>query len=99
MLDDPETRAKMLGFFHHWLQVDRIENLSKDSKLFPGFTPDVVADLRASLNLFLDDTMWSDASDYRNLLTADYIFLNDRLTKFYGVHTTVHTNGQEQLNK
>ncbi len=95
MLDHLGARFKMLGFFHHWLQVDRIENLSKDSKLFPGFTPDVVADLRTSLNLFLDDTMWSDASDYRNLLMADYIFFNDRLAGFYGVHT----NGQPKPDK
>jgi len=95
VLDDPRAHAKALGFFHHWLQVDRIESLSKDSKLFPGFTPEVVADLRTSLNLFLEDTMWSDDSDYRKMLTADYIFLNGRLARFYGVRT----NHQEQLNK
>src|SRR5206468_5725843 len=36
MLNDPRAHYKMLGFFHHWLQVDRIESLSKDSKLYPG---------------------------------------------------------------
>ena len=87
MLDDPRTHAKMLGFFHHWLQVDRIESLSKDSKLYPGFTPALVADLRTSLNLFLEDTMWNGESDYRKLLLADYAFLNHRLAEFYGVDT------------
>jgi hypothetical protein len=77
----------LLGFFHHWLQVDRIESLSKDSKLYPGFTSALVADLRTSLNLFLDDTMWNGESDYRKLLLADYAFLNHRLADFYGVNT------------
>jgi len=98
MLGDVRARAKMLGFFHHWLQMDRVENLSKDDKLFPGFTPDIIADLRTSLNLFLEDTMWGNsvdatgamgegASDYRRLLLADYLFLNNRLAAFYGLST------------
>jgi len=98
MLGDARARAKMQGFFHHWLQMDRVENLSKDDKLFPGFTPDIIADLRTSLNLFLEDTMWGGsidragakvegASDYRTLLLADYLFLNNRLAAFYGLST------------
>ncbi len=87
MLADPRAHSKMLGFFHHWLQVDRIETLSKDSKLFPQFTPELVSDLRASLDLFLEDTMWTGDSDYRKLLQADYLFCNERLAQFYGLST------------
>jgi hypothetical protein len=87
MMTDERTHAKMQAFFHHWLQMDRVENLSKDDKLFPSFTPAIIADLRTSLNLFVDDIMWSDSSDYRTLLLADYLFLNNRLAEFYGVST------------
>jgi hypothetical protein len=31
--------------------------------------------------------MWSSASDYRQLLEANYLFLNNRLARFYGVAT------------
>jgi hypothetical protein len=85
MLADPRARAKMRVFLHQWLQVNRAEDLSKDAKLFPDFTPDLISDLRTSLNLFLDDVMWSEGSDYRKLLQADYLFLNNRLAQFYGV--------------
>jgi hypothetical protein len=91
MLNDPRAHAKMLGFFHHWLQMDRVENLPKDEKLFPGFTSAIIADLRASLDLFLEDTMWSDAADYRKLLTADYLFVNNRLSEYYGLNTNSDT--------
>ena len=87
MLADPRSRAKMQSFFHHWLQMDRVDNLSKDDKVFPGFTPAIISDLRASLNFFLEDVMWSEASDYRTLLLADYMFLNHRLEEFYGLGT------------
>jgi hypothetical protein len=87
MLNDPRARAKMQAFFHHWLQMDRAENLSKDGGLFPGFTPETIADLRTSLNLWLEDVVWNNSSDYRKLLLDDHLFLNKRLAEFYGVTT------------
>jgi len=87
MLNDARAHAKMQTFLHHWLQMDRVESLSKDDKLFPGFTPETIADLRTSLDIFLADTFWSDTSDYRKLLLADYLFVNQRLAQFYGLST------------
>jgi len=87
MLNDPRAHAKMQSFFHHWLQMDRVESLSKDDKIFPGFTPEIIADLRTSLDIFLEDAVWNKSSDYRSLLLADYLFVNNRLAKFYGVST------------
>jgi hypothetical protein len=87
MLEDPRARAKTQYFLQQWLQMNQRDDLSKDDKLYPGFTPEIIADLRTSLNLFLEDAVWSGASDYRTLLLADYLFVNDRLAKFYGVST------------
>jgi len=87
LLGDPRARAKMQYFLHHWLQMDHVESLSKDDQLFPGFTPEIIADLRTSLNLFLDDVVWGPASDYRRLLLEDDLFVNNRLARYYGVAT------------
>jgi hypothetical protein len=87
MLGDPRTRAKMQHFLRHWLQMDHVESLSKDDKLFPGFTPEIITDLRTSLNIFLEQEAWSDSSDYRNLLLANSLFVNERLARFYGIDT------------
>jgi len=67
--------------------MDRVEDVAKDATLFPGFTPEIIADLRTSLNLFLDDVVWSPSSDYRRLLLEDDLFVNNRLAQFYGVNT------------
>ncbi len=85
MLTDPRAHSKMLYFLQHWLQMNQREDLSKDATLFPGFSPEIIADLRVSLNLFLEDAIWNGSSDYRSLLLADYLFLNGRLAQFYGV--------------
>lgn len=87
MLADPRARAKMRVFLHQWLQVNHSEDFSKDAKMYPEFTPDLVSDLRTSLNLFIDGVVWSERSDYRELLLADYLPLNNRLAQFYGVAT------------
>ena len=84
MLADPRTKAKLGGFFHHWLELERAEGTSKDPKVFPDFTPELLADLRESLMQFIDQVVWSEKSDYRELLQADYLLLNERLGKFYG---------------
>jgi hypothetical protein len=85
MLADPRSRAKLQHFLQQWLQMNRAEDMSKDATLFPGFSPQIVADLRTSLNLFLEDVVWNGASDYRELLLANYVFLNNSLAEFYGV--------------
>ena len=84
MLGDPRTKAKLRGFFHHWLELERAESVSKDPTAFPAFDALVLADLRRSLEFFLDQVVWSERSDYRELLQADYLLLNTRLGKLYG---------------
>jgi hypothetical protein len=84
MLTDPRARAKLRGFFHHWLKLEEASDISKDPKAYPGFDEALVSDLRWSLETFLDHVVWGERSDYRELLQADYLFLNDRLARFYG---------------
>ena len=84
MMADLRTRAKVGEFYHHWLQLERLREVAKDAKQFPDFTPEVMTDLRTSLDLFLDQVTWSDASDFRQLLLADTLPLNGRLAKLYG---------------
>ncbi|NDA66576.1 MAG: DUF1592 domain-containing protein [Verrucomicrobia bacterium] len=90
MLADARTRGKMQYFLHRWLQMNHIEDLTKDPSVYPGFTPEIIGDLRTSLNLFLDDVVWTESSDYRRLLLEDDFFVNGRLAKFYGISATTN---------
>lgn len=84
MLTDPRARAKMRQFLFRWLKVDQPPDLSKDPKAFPGFDAAMASQLRASLELFLDDVVWSDASNFRQMLLADTVYLNGPLGRYYG---------------
>lgn len=85
MSADRRAEAKLHRFFHHWLELGRAEDVSKDNKLFPEFDKALLTDLRTSLDLFLDHVVFSERSDYRELLLADYLFVNDRLAQVYGI--------------
>lgn len=85
MLADPRTRAKLREFFQQWLLLRYVDDVQKDAQLFPGFSPDLIDDLRASLALFVDHVVWSESSDYRELLRADYLYANDRIARYYGL--------------
>jgi mono/diheme cytochrome c family protein len=82
---DPRAWAKLRGFFMQWLKVDQYPDLAKDPKRFPGFDEGVAEDLRASLELTLEQVVRSERSDFRELLLSDQLFLNGRLASIYGV--------------
>lgn len=85
MLADPRARRKLRQFLFTWLQVDSVVDLHKNSERYPQFDAHTVADLRTSLDLLLDEVVWSDDSDYRRLFLTDEVFLNQRLAQFYGL--------------
>jgi hypothetical protein len=84
MLADPRAKAKVYAFYHRLLQMDRFHDLAKDPARYPDFDAALVSDLRTSLDLFLEEATWGGASDFRQLLLADSVYLNGRLAKFYG---------------
>ena len=83
MLGDPRAREKLDGFFEHWLEMEE-RDLSKDTEMFPGFDGRIIADLRHSLEIFIDEIVWGESSDYRQLLLASVLPINGRLAKIYG---------------
>jgi mono/diheme cytochrome c family protein len=94
LLGDARARAKLRGFFYQWLQLRFVDDLRKDAALYPEFTPELIDDLRTSLNLFLDRVAWSPTADFRELLRADTLMANDRIARFYGLPAPAATDGE-----
>lgn len=95
MLPDLRTRSKLRDFFLIWLKVSQPRDIAKDPKAFPEFTPEVISDLRSSLELTIDELLDSDAADFRQLVTSDDVWLNGRLAKIYGVELPADTPFQK----
>lgn len=102
MVRDYRCRAKLRSFLHNWFDLAEAEELSKDQELFPGFDAALVQDLHHSFDAFLDAVVWSEGSDFRQLVQADWTMTTDRLEDFYGAawkpaeSGSAETEGAEQ---
>ena len=93
MIQDRRAKAKLRGFFDHWLDTGEAEEIAKDPNAYPGFDAELVQDLRTSLTHFIDAVVWSEASDYRQLLLSDELHLNAALRRYYGVEKSGRSPG------
>lgn len=85
MSRDPRATQKLREFLYAWLKLEGSPDLAKDPKAFPEFTPEVIADLRTSIEMSLDDFLVSETLDIRKLLTGPEWYANGRLSKVYGL--------------
>jgi hypothetical protein len=85
MVRDWRSRQKVKMFFLGWLKAERAASSAKDKTAYPDFDHELVADLQTSLLLYLDDVVWKDTSDYRELFLADYLYVNKKIGAFYGI--------------
>jgi hypothetical protein len=85
MLNDVRAKAKLRRAVLTWARADHGLDLAKDPMRFPGFSPEIISDLRRSLEQFVDEVLDSPTSDFRRLLLDDEIPLNRRLAQFYGL--------------
>ena len=78
------------GFFRQWLYFDTLAGMPKDADLFPLYTPEVVADLLAENQAFLQGVLFDAAGDHsiKTLLTADHGYVNSRTAPLYGVQAS-----------
>ncbi len=85
MIADRRTRSKLRDFLFGWLRVDHGPELVKDATLFSEFSPALAAELRSSLELFLEDALWRDGGDWRRLFLDDEVPVNGRIAALYGL--------------
>ncbi|QDU82546.1 PA14 domain protein [Polystyrenella longa] len=84
MVNDYRCEGKMLEMLFEWLNLSHLGDIAKDSEKFPNFDQALVADLRASLKVTLEDAVIDSDSDFRQLFDADSVYTNRRLAEFYG---------------
>lgn len=95
LMNSYRGQVRLTEFFRTWMNIERLEDLEKDSKLYPGFTPELMADLRASFELLLRDAVTAEDNGFRTLLTSRETWMNDRLAEFYQVEPPDGANFQK----
>lgn len=80
MLDDQRAQVGFRNFYRDWLGLASLDALTKSEALYPDFDATTAADLRASLEAWLDDLFVRDAS-LQEMFTSSKVFLNARLAE------------------
>ncbi len=86
MLDDPRSRRFVKAFSDYWLDLRRVNDASPDERLYPDYyLDDYLADSSIlETQEFLADLLARNAP-IRNLVDADYAFVNERLAEHYAL--------------
>jgi len=84
MLKDTKSQALVDNFAEQWLQLRILDEVTPDPEKFPQFTPVLRNDMQEETKRLFAHLVQEDR-DLRELLTAPYTFVNERLAKFYGL--------------
>jgi hypothetical protein len=85
MLEDPRAEDVVADFHAQWLQLDGVQDLSRDPALLPGFGRDTVAAMLLETDLFVRHVVFDLDGGLRELLTLSVGFPNDQLAPIYGL--------------
>ena len=85
LLRDERAGAAIESFFRHYLELDRLEGLTKDAETFPDYSDEIARLFEAETTAFVAEVLRSEAGDWRQLLTADWTMMNGALSEYYGI--------------
>lgn len=84
MWDDPRAVDRSIQFLSQWLDLDRLENLSPNRKLFPGWTPELAQDMRRETIDTFRYWVWELNQPLVGLVDTPVTFASPRLAQHYG---------------
>ena len=84
MLADPKAAAFIDNFGGQWLYLRNLDGIYPDPAEFPEFDENLREAFKRETQLFIGHQIRNDNS-LRELLSADYTFVNERLARHYGI--------------
>jgi hypothetical protein len=85
LLKDAETARGVFAFLFEHFGYDGVRDVTKDEKLFPGFSKGLAAELAQETATFLRQVLWADDGRLGTILSAPYSMLTPRLQGYYGM--------------
>ena len=86
LLDKPEAKRFVKEFLDSWLKLDEINDTDPDRELYPEYAGDwwLVNSMVEESRLYFADLIAGNRPA-RNVIDADYTFVDERLARHYGV--------------
>ena len=85
LLERPGARDSLGQFFSEIWRLRNLPSLPKDLGTFPRWSPELADAMRVETLALIDDLVWEQEADFREVFTADYTFVNAQLGYHYGL--------------
>jgi mono/diheme cytochrome c family protein len=96
MLADPKASSLVNGFAMKWLNLNTLDSVVPDAKIFQGFNATLRNDFLKESEMFLSSILLEDKS-VLELLTSDETFMNNRLARHYGIQNGPSTSAFKEV--
>ena len=87
MLGDARVHRALLAFVDDLYGKQTLAEATKDTTMFPLWTPTLQAAMQQELEQRIDDLVLTQKGDFLSLYTSKTTFVNNELAKFYGLPT------------
>jgi mono/diheme cytochrome c family protein len=84
MMADPKAESLVTSFAMKWLNLNSLDLVQPDPKIFNGFNATLRKDFITEAEKFLCSILLENKS-VLDLLTSDHTFVNNRLARHYGI--------------
>lgn len=84
MLADPRARAAVSRFHEEWLGLSKLDELAKDSSVYPAYQSSLPPLWKKETLTFLERVVFDEHGDVATMLTAPWSMQNADLAAFYG---------------
>lgn len=85
MLADPLAHRGARAFLADWLQLQRLDDMVRDTNLFPSFSPDLGRSAQEEILRTGEHLIFDKNADFRDWMVSRETFVNRRLASLYAV--------------
>lgn len=85
LLADPRARATIRGYFGEYFNLSRLDSLEKDRETFPQMSATLGAAMRGEIERVIDDLVFEQDADLRELLTVETTYVTPELAALYNL--------------
>jgi hypothetical protein len=85
LLSDGKAVEQLSAFSQQWLRSDNVLTAFKDKAIYPEFQDSLRKAMIEEQQRFVADVVLTREGSFGELFTADYVFANQELARFYGL--------------
>lgn len=97
LLRDPRAQPMVRSFYAQWLELEKLDRVTRSSERFPEMSHDLLVDMRTEVEKFSESLHAREGGSLTDLLTQPFGYVTPRLAAIYGLKNA--KDGEVDLNR